>query len=285
MTQDPETQRPDAPHPETPRSGDLGPDHLRMVEAILFAATEPLRESDIAARMPDDADVAGLIRALVEQYEGRGVNLVKRGGAWLFQTAPDLAFLMRKEVDESKRLSRAAVETLAIVAYHQPVSRADIEDIRGVSLSKGTLDLLMEAGWVKPVGRREVPGRPVVYGTTAEFLAHFGLESIKDLPGVEELKAAGLLEPIDVQLAQAMTQPAQSQPSPSAELETDDEAEEVPAKDVGAEDVEDSNETVTTDAYAADAAPEGDRGESEAGEHGEEPDESSGKPEPAGYGT
>lgn len=200
----------------------LRPDHLRMIEAILFAATEPLKEADIAARLPEDADVAALLRALVEQYETRGVNLVKRGGAWMFQTAPDLAFLMRKEVDESKRLSRAAVETLAIVAYHQPVSRADIEDIRGVSLSKGTLDLLMEAGWVKPMGRREVPGRPVVYGTTAEFLAHFGLESIKDLPGLEELKAAGLLEPIDVQLAQALTQPAQSKPDHSEDAGTAD---------------------------------------------------------------
>jgi len=203
-------------------------DHLRMVEAILFAATEPMREAEIAERLPDDADVAGLLKALAGQYDGRGVNLVKRGGAWLLQTAPDLAFLMRKEVDESKRLSRAAVETLAIVAYHQPVSRADIEDIRGVSLSKGTLDLLMEAGWVKPVGRREAPGRPVVYGTTAEFLAHFGLESIKDLPGVEELKAAGLLEPIDVQLAQALTQPAKPQPeADEAEAaETEDDAPE-----------------------------------------------------------
>lgn len=189
------------------------PEHLRMLEALLFAATEPLREAEMKERLPEDADVAALLKALVEQYENRGVNVVKRGGAWLLQTAPDLAFLMRKEVDESKRLSRAAVETLAIVAYHQPVSRADIEDIRGVSLSKGTLDLLMEAGWVKPVGRREAPGRPVVYGTTAEFLAHFGLETIKDLPGIEELKAAGLLEPIDVQLAQALTQPSKPQPS------------------------------------------------------------------------
>lgn len=192
------------------------PEHLRMVEAILFAATEPLREADIAERMPEDARVPELLQALAAQYEGRGVNLVKRGGAWLFQTASDLAFLMRKEVDESKRLSRAAVETLAIVAYHQPVSRADIEDIRGVSLSKGTLDLLMEAGWVKPVGRREAPGRPVVYGTTPEFLAHFGLESIRDLPGLEELKAAGLLEPIDVQLAQQLAN-AQSSAQSSAQ--------------------------------------------------------------------
>ncbi len=257
MTQEPETSRPDHLGPDH-----LRPDHLRMVEAILFAATEPLKEAEIADRLPDDADVSALLKTLVEQYEGRGVNLVKRGGAWLFQTAPDLAFLMRKEVDESKRLSRAAVETLAIVAYHQPVSRADIEDIRGVSLSKGTLDLLMEAGWVKPVGRREVPGRPVVYGTTAEFLAHFGLESIKDLPGVEELKAAGLLEPIDVQLAQAMTQPAK------------------PAAAADEEEIEDGNETDTSGAYAASTAQDAE-GEEDAGE----PDETSGKAEPAGYGT
>lgn len=197
----------------------VNPDHLRMVEAILFAATEPLTEADIAARLPDDAKVGDILQALAAQYEGRGVQLVKRGPTWLFQTAPDLGFLMRKEVDESKRLSRAAVETLAIVAYHQPVSRADIEDIRGVSLSKGTLDLLLEAGWVKPVGRREAPGRPVVYGTTTEFLAHFGLESIKDLPGIEELKAAGLLEPLDVQLAQAMANA--SAPAPDSAQEAD----------------------------------------------------------------
>lgn len=182
----------------------LDPQHLRMAEAILFAATAPLKDSEIAERLPDGADVPAVLAALAEHYAGRGVELVKRGPVWLFQTAPDLAFLMRKEVDELKKLSRAAVETLAIVAYHQPVSRADIEDIRGVSLSKGTLDLLLEAGWVKPVGRREAPGRPVIYGTTVEFLAHFGLESIKDLPGLEELKGAGLLEPQEVSLGEAM---------------------------------------------------------------------------------
>ncbi|MEX6724218.1 SMC-Scp complex subunit ScpB [Parapedomonas caeni] len=182
----------------------LDPQHLRMAEAILFAATAPLKDSEIADRLPDGADVPAILAALADQYAGRGVELVKRGPVWLFQTAPDLAFLMRKEVDELKKLSRAAVETLAIVAYHQPVSRADIEDIRGVSLSKGTLDLLLEAGWVKPVGRREAPGRPVIYGTTVEFLAHFGLESIKDLPGLEELKGAGLLEPQEVSLGEAM---------------------------------------------------------------------------------
>jgi len=223
------------------------PDHLRMVEAILFAATEPLREADIAERLPEDADVGALLKALVEQYEGRGVNLVKRGGTWLFQTAPDLAFLMRKEVDESKRLSRAAVETLAIVAYHQPVSRADIEDIRGVSLSKGTLDLLMEAGWVKPVGRREAPGRPVVYGTTLEFLAHFGLESIKDLPGLEELKAAGLLEPIDVQLAQQLTNAA----APKAEGEGDGAEEAQESEPLGPESPENGDASAEAgEAYA-----------------------------------
>lgn len=243
MTQDPDTHL---------------PDYLRMAEAILFAATEPLKEADIAERLPDDANVPDLLKALVAQYEGRGVNLVKRGGAWLFQTAPDLAFLMRKEVDESKRLSRAAVETLAIVAYHQPVSRADIEDIRGVSLSKGTLDLLMEAGWVKPVGRREVPGRPVVYGTTAEFLAHFGLESIKDLPGVEELKAAGLLEPIDVQLAQAMTQPAK--PAAASPDETGD-ADQDESRDGDESDSENRNETDTADAYVPQTSPDENAGE------------------------
>lgn len=176
-------------------------DHVRMLEAILFASDKPLTQADLTERLPDGVDVAALLSELSERYALRGINLVKRGTLWSFQTAPDLAFLLRREVEEPKRLSRAAVETLAIVAYHQPVSRAEIEDIRGVSLSKGTLDLLMEAGWVRPVGRREVPGRPVIYGTTTAFLAHFGLESLKDLPGLEELKATGMLEPMDSRMS------------------------------------------------------------------------------------
>ena len=179
-------------------------EQLRMVEALLFASTAPLRPAEIAARLPEGADVPALLQQLVNDYAGRGVTLVERGGRWLMQTAPDLAFLLRQDVEETRRLSRAAVETLAIIAYHQPVSRADIEDIRGVSVSKGTLDVLMEAGWVKPAGRREVPGRPVIYATTGDFLTHFGLVTLKDLPGLEELKAAGLLEPLEAALDDAM---------------------------------------------------------------------------------
>lgn len=183
----------------------IDPQQVRMVEALLFAAAEPLGEADLAARLPEGAPIAALLEAVQARYAEAGVQLVRRGLRWTFQTAPDLAFLMRADIEESRRLSRAAVETLAIVAYHQldrggrlkGVSRAEIEDIRGVAVSKGTLDLLLEAGWVKPVGRREVPGRPTVYGTTPEFLLHFGLESLNQLPGVDELRAAGLLDAFD----------------------------------------------------------------------------------------
>ena len=137
-------------------------------------------------------------------YAGRGVQLVERGRRWHFQTAPDLAHLLRREQDEPRRLSRAATETLAIIAYHEPVSRAEIESIRGVQTAKGTLDVLLEAGWVRVAGRREVPGRPVIYATTPEFLAHFGLASRRDLPGIDELRAAGLLDPVEEALEEAM---------------------------------------------------------------------------------
>lgn len=165
-----------------------------MVEALLFAAREPLDEASIAARLPDGADVPALLASLTEDYAKRGVNLVRRGGKWMMQTAPDLAFLLQREVEQERRLSRAASETLAIIAYHEPVTRAEIEEIRGVSISKGTLDVLMETGWVRLKGRRRTPGRPITYGITEEFLVHFGLETAKDLPGFEELKAAGLLD-------------------------------------------------------------------------------------------
>ncbi|RME68310.1 MAG: SMC-Scp complex subunit ScpB [Alphaproteobacteria bacterium] len=169
----------------------------RMVEAVLFAATKPLALGEIAARLPAGVDVGAHVAALVAHYGERGVNLVKVADKWQFRTPPDLAFLLREEVEESRKLSRAAVETLAIIAYHQPVTRAEIEELRGVGLSKGTLDVLMEAGWVRPRGRKQVPGRPVLYATSEEFLVHFGLETINDLPGLEELKAAGMLEPMD----------------------------------------------------------------------------------------
>jgi segregation and condensation protein B len=173
------------------------PDELvRAVEATLFAAEEPMTAEAIATHL-GGAEVRAALAELARHYEGRGVRLVEHGKRWQFQTAPDLAHLLRREREEVRRLSRAATEVLAIVAYHEPVSRAEIEAIRGVQTAKGTLDVLMEAGWVRAAGRREVPGRPVIYATTAEFLVHFGLNSRKDLPGIDELRAAGLLEPVD----------------------------------------------------------------------------------------
>jgi segregation and condensation protein B len=171
-------------------------EHLRMLEALLFAAGEPLDIKALATSLPEGADVKALVAALQAMYEKRGVNLCCVGGKYQFRTASDLAFLLRKEQPEQKRLSKAAIETLAIIAYHQPVTRAEIEDIRGVALSKGTVDTLMEVGWVKIRGRKRTPGRPVTYGTTEAFLVQFGLESIGHLPGIDELKAAGFLEAI-----------------------------------------------------------------------------------------
>ncbi|MBX6324173.1 MAG: SMC-Scp complex subunit ScpB, partial [Rhodospirillaceae bacterium] len=167
---------------------------LRLLEAMLFAAAEPLPERALAARLPEGAPCRELLGELQALYAGRGVNLVQRDDKWTFRTAPDLADRLRVEQKVTRRLSRAAVETLAVIAYHQPVTRAEIEEIRGVALSKGTLDTLLEAGWIKPHGRREVPGRPVTWVTTDAFLDHFSLESRDALPGLEELKAAGLLD-------------------------------------------------------------------------------------------
>jgi len=165
----------------------------REIEALLFAAAGPLSLGDLAARLPEGADVAGALAALAELYEGRGVVLAEVAGGWRFQTAPDLAWLMTQERSEPRRLSRAAQETLAIIAYHQPVTRAEIEAVRGVQASRGTLDVLLELGLVRMRGRRRSPGRPVTYGTTDAFLEHFGLASLTDLPGAAEMKAAGLL--------------------------------------------------------------------------------------------
>lgn len=167
---------------------------LRLLEAILFASAEPLDEDALKKRLPANADVKKLLAQLAVNYGQRGINLTKVAGKWAIRTATDLGPLMSKEIGELKKLSRAAVETLAIVAYHQPVTRAEIEEIRGVTISKGTLDLLIETGWVRLRGRRRTPGRPVTYGTTEEFLVHFGFEAIDDLPGLEELKGAGFLE-------------------------------------------------------------------------------------------
>lgn len=167
---------------------------LRVIEALLFAAAEPLSEKVLSEHMPEGEDVGALLEELQTFYAGRGINLVRVAGKWAFRTAEDLAFLLERYAVEERRLSRAALETLAIIAYHQPVTRAEIEEIRGVSTSKGTLDVLLETGWIKLRGRRRVPGRPITYGTTEAFLSHFGFDEIKDLPGLGELKGAGLLD-------------------------------------------------------------------------------------------
>lgn len=177
----------------------------RAVEAVLFASAEPLSLDSLRAYVGDgdgSSDLRAALAAVAERYRGGGVELVERGGRWHFQTAPDLAHLLRRDREEVRRLSRAGIETLAIIAYHEPVSRAEIEAIRGVQVAKGTLDVLMEAGWVRPAGRREVPGRPLTYATTPEFLSHFGLKSRRDLPGLDDLRAAGLLDPVDLAFEQ-----------------------------------------------------------------------------------
>jgi segregation and condensation protein B len=168
--------------------------HLRLAEALLFASAEPVDERDLKERLPEGADLRGILASLQDNYAERGVNLVCRGGKWAFRTAPDLAPSLSIEQNVGRKLSRAAVETLSIIAYHQPCTRAEIEEIRGVALSKGTLDVLFEAGWIRPRGRRRSPGKPMLWGTTDAFLDHFGLVSTEDLPGIEELKAAGLLD-------------------------------------------------------------------------------------------
>jgi len=190
----------------------------REVEALLFAAAGPLSEADLAKRLPEGADIAGAIAALQARYAGRGVELANVAGAWRFQTAEDLAWLMTDERDEPRRLSRAAQETLAIVAYHQPVTRAEIEAVRGVQASKGTLDVLLELGMVRMRGRRRTPGRPITYGTTDAFLEHYGLAALTDLPGAAEMRAAGLL---------SLDLPADfSVPDPSALAPDEDPLEE-----------------------------------------------------------
>lgn len=201
------------------------PDEVtRAVEATLFASETPMTAEALSAHL-GGADVRGALSELAEHYAGRGVELVERGKRWHFQTAPDLAHLLRREREETRRLSRAATEVLAIVAYQEPVSRAEIESIRGVQTAKGTLDVLLEAGWVRVAGRREVPGRPVIYATTPEFLAHFGLASRKDLPGIDELRAAGLLDPVEDALEVAMTSNRdESASEPDTALASDEES-------------------------------------------------------------
>ena len=169
-------------------------EELRLLEAMLFASAEPLDEKSLAARLPQGTNVREALVRLQEEYATRGVNLLRIGGKWTFRTANDLSWLLSKETVEARKLSRAAIETLAIIAYHQPVTRAEIEELRGVSTSKGSVDVLLETGWIRPRGRRKSPGRPLTYGTSEAFLSHFGLDAVGDLPGLEELKGAGMLD-------------------------------------------------------------------------------------------
>lgn len=168
--------------------------NLRLLEAILFASTDPVTEKSLARRLPEDVDIKPLLEELKAHYADRGVNLVQAGGSWAFRSAGDLTAMLNREIEVARKLGRATIETLAIIAYHQPITRGEIEEVRGVSLSKGTFDALFDHGWIRPRGRRQTPGRPTTWGTTDGFLDHFGLESIKDLPGIEELKSAGLLD-------------------------------------------------------------------------------------------
>lgn len=210
---------------------ELDLEHVRMAEALLFAAAEPLNVAMLKDRMPEGIHMPAVLEALAAQYENRGVHLVGIAGKWAFRTAPDLSFMMEKERVEQRRLSRAAIETLAIIAYHQPVTRAEIEAIRGVSVSKGTIDVLMEVGWVKLRGRRRVPGRPVTYGTSEDFLDHFGLDMVKDLPGMEELKAAGLLD-ARLPAGFAVPSPEDALPEEAEDDEDEDEQEDLFGGDI-----------------------------------------------------
>lgn len=229
---------------------------MRIAEALLFAATEPLEESEIARRMPDGVDLADVLGRLRADYSGRGINLVRVGKKWLFRTASDLGWLLSRGEVEPKKLSRAALETLAIVAYHQPVTRAEIEDIRGVAISKGTMDVLIETGWVRLRGRRRAPGRPVTYGTTEDFLLHFGLEAIADLPGLDELKGAGLF---DGRLPQGFAVP---QPTDDPALAADED----PLEGEGPEDFGAPDEAAAAEAGDATGAAAAEDAEAEEAE-------------------
>jgi segregation and condensation protein B len=208
----------DEDHPVDPQAR---PEELRLLEALLFASTEPLDQATLAKRMPDGVDIKQALAQLQADYALRGVNLVRVANKWTFRTAGDLSWLMTRESTETRRLSRAAIEMLAIIAYHQPVTRAEIEEIRGVVTSKGTLDVLLETGWIRPRGRRKTPGRPLTFGTTEAFLSQFSLEALGDLPGLEELKGTGLL---DSRLPSGFSVPA---PSDDPALRDDEDPLEI----------------------------------------------------------
>ena len=235
----------------------IEPEALRIAEALIFAAAEPLDEATIASRLPDGSDVSAVMAELQRVYAGRGVNLVRVARKWAFRTAADLSWLLSREDKEQKKLSRAAIETLAIIAYHQPVTRADIEEIRGVAVSKGALDVLMETGWVRLRGRRKAPGRPITYGTTMDFLVHFGLESIGDLPGLDELKGAGLFD--------SRLPPGFGVPSPSDDpaLTADEDPLEESAALVEAYGAQATEESVETSQAVAGDEPQGEEDSTE----------------------
>ena len=201
---------------------DVDRQHLRMLEAVLFASADPLSERELAQRLPEDAAIPALLAILTAHYADRGVNLVQAGKTWAFRTSPDLAAVLSRDKLTERKLSRAALETLAIIAYHQPVTRAEIEEIRGVQLSKGTLDVLFDQGWIRPKGRRQTPGRPVTWGSTDTFLDHFGLESLAELPGVDELKMAGLLDARPAIQIYGVTGDPEAEEEESADEDEDD---------------------------------------------------------------
>jgi segregation and condensation protein B len=240
-------------------------EELRLLEALLFASAEPVSERVIAERLGEGADVPGLLEQLRAVYQGRGVELLQGNGRWSFRTAPDLVERLALEKLVPRKLSRAAIETLAIVAYHQPVTRAEIEEIRGVVVSTGTVDILLEEGWLKPRGRKQVPGRPVMWGTSNAFLDHFGLESIEDLPGIDELKAAGLLD--STRGASYSTRGAETL------LFDTEESDEALEPLVTGEEGEAAPETAAADETPEDADDEDDEGDFEDDDEDEDDDE------------